>query len=143
MLGTIGCTIVRDAGALAFSPALGGVVPPGGPSGERAGDLFQQVAPWLAVLVVVTLLGWVVAMLLRRRFREPDAAEAPFTLDGLRALRRQGKITDEEFERARQVIVSAVRRSLSRTSTDDVSGTRAARISRRDGGTGEQRRKHP
>ncbi len=148
MLGTIGSTIAREAGALAFSPGLGAVVPGGGSSGERAGDLFQQVAPWLFVLVVVTILGWVVAMLIRRQFREPDSGDAPFTLDGLRSLRRQGKITDEEFERARQVIVAAVRRSLTRGSggvggkaDGDVPSPGTAPRSSRRGGTGEQQRK--
>ena len=55
----------------------------------------------LGFLAVVTFAGFVVAMRLRRWARDPHRdEEVPFSLEDLRRLHREGRITDEEFRRA-------------------------------------------
>ncbi len=69
----------------------------------------------LALGVVVALTGGLLAALavIRRRMRE-DAAQTPrdFSLGDLRSLHREGKLSDEEFERAKAKLVSGVRSTL-------------------------------
>lgn len=55
----------------------------------------------LGFLAVLAFAGFLVAMRLRRWARDPHVdAEVPFTLEDLRRLHREGRITDEEFRRA-------------------------------------------
>lgn len=55
----------------------------------------------LGFLAVLAFAGFLVAMRLRRWARDPHAdSEVPFTLEDLRHLHREGRITDEEYRRA-------------------------------------------
>jgi hypothetical protein len=68
---------------------------------------FMMIAgPLLAVLVVTVALLGVLAWY-RRRMREEDL-ESPedFTLGSLRALHKEGKLSTEEFERAKARVVA-------------------------------------
>ncbi len=71
-----------------------------------AGDLFGQVWPWLAALLVVVGVGAVVIYLLRRSLARPKSgATEGFTLQELRELRASGALSDEEFERAKVAVI--------------------------------------
>ena len=71
-----------------------------------AGDLFGQVWPWLAALLLVVAVGAVVIYVLRRSLgRSDSAATEGFTLQELRELRASGALSDEEFERAKAAII--------------------------------------
>jgi hypothetical protein len=55
----------------------------------------------LGFLAVLAFAGFVVAMRLRRWARDPHAdAEVPFSLEDLRRLHREGRLSDDEFRRA-------------------------------------------
>ncbi|MFO0874776.1 MAG: hypothetical protein U0575_12500 [Phycisphaerales bacterium] len=80
----------------------------------RANDLFRQVGPWLAMLVALVIVGWIALVWIRRRLRTDEPQDVAFTLDSLRKLRREGRLSDAEFEKARDAMVAAARRDLAR-----------------------------
>jgi len=70
-----------------------------------------------AALLAVVAAGAGGALWLRRRFcgNEDRAAEAGgFTLSQLRELHRAGRLTSEEFERAKATVVAATQRQAAR-----------------------------
>src|SRR5688572_4124331 len=70
-----------------------------------------SVVFWSLVLIALLLGGYFTVMWLRRTLKEEDDAPSPigFTLSDLRQLHREGKMTDEEFERARGKMVAAAK----------------------------------
>ena len=65
---------------------------------------------WLLVLIVMIVAGFVlVAWVTRRLKASDDSSSAGFTLSDLRELRRQGKMTEEEFERAKTAMLASIR----------------------------------
>ena len=72
-----------------------------------AGQLFSEVLPWLLVLIAFVVVGGIVLFLIRRQINAGSSgAVEPFTLEGLRRLRAEGQITDDEFEKARAALIS-------------------------------------
>ncbi|HEY2586473.1 MAG TPA: SHOCT domain-containing protein [Tepidisphaeraceae bacterium] len=70
---------------------------------------------WLIVLVGLVLAGFVaVAQVKKRLMRTDDSPGSGFTLSDLRRLHREGKMTDEEFEKAKQIIVAGAKRAAER-----------------------------
>lgn len=77
-----------------------------------SGGLFRALAPWLVTLIVLVIVGWIVVMMLRRMMTgDDDGPNEGFTLHDLRQLRAAGKISEEEFDRAREAIIGAVQRA--------------------------------
>ncbi|MFM7133049.1 MAG: hypothetical protein ACKO0W_01890 [Planctomycetota bacterium] len=76
-------------------------------------DLFISVAPPLLGLAAIVVVGWLVVIAIRKWMRAGDEADGPFTLDDLRRLKREGKLTDAEFARAREALIGSVRSSKS------------------------------
>jgi uncharacterized membrane protein len=71
----------------------------------------------LALSAVVVIAGVLLALLgvVRRRIREETAfVPKDFALSDLRDLHRDGKLTDEEFERAKAKLVSGVQAKLAK-----------------------------
>ena len=66
-----------------------------------------------SILAVAAIAGSMAAVWLRRWAREESdvGATGGFSLIELRALLRQGKLTNEEFERMRAMIVDAAKKS--------------------------------
>ena len=66
---------------------------------------------WSLILIVLLIIGAAAVLRLRRWLKEDDAPTGGigFTLSDLRQLHKQGKMTDEEFERARAKMVDAGR----------------------------------
>ena len=66
---------------------------------------------WSLVLIGLLLVGYFGVMTLRNWLKSEDIPSGGigFSLSDLRQLHREGKMTDEEFERAREKIVSAGR----------------------------------
>jgi hypothetical protein len=76
----------------------------------QAGDLFSKVFPWLAVLIGAAIAGAIIIALVRRALRdEEDGDEGGFTLHDLRRMHGEGKLSDEEFARARDAMIAKVR----------------------------------
>ena len=70
---------------------------------------------WLLVLVGLLVAGFVaVAQVKKRLMRSEDATGPGFTLSDLRALHRAGKMSDAEFEKAKEVVVTAAKKAAER-----------------------------
>lgn len=70
---------------------------------------------WSIVLVGLLLAGFIaVAQVKKRLVRTDDISGSGFTLSDLRALHRAGKMSDEEFDKAKQVILGAAQRAAER-----------------------------
>ena len=75
-----------------------------------AGNLFGQVWPWLAALLVVVGVGTLVIYLLRRAVvRDDTGRKEGFTLQDLRELHASGALSDEEYERAKASIIGRLK----------------------------------
>jgi hypothetical protein len=85
-------------------------------SAAEPGRLFQDTVPWLLAIIGLAVVGGMVIMIVRRMLRSNADGEAPgFTLQSLRDLRDQGEITEEEFERAREVMIGRLNRDSEKT----------------------------
>ena len=70
---------------------------------------------WALVLVGVVLVGFYAVVQVKRWVTKPDEPSgAGFTLSDLRTLHRSGKMTTEEFEKAKLAIVQAAQRAAER-----------------------------
>jgi hypothetical protein len=80
---------------------------------------------WSIVLIVLVVIALVGVMRLRKWFQEEDLPSGGigFTLSDLRQLHREGKMSDEEFERARSKMVQAGR-TLAANLPDPLQGRR-------------------
>jgi hypothetical protein len=63
-------------------------------------------------LLVVAFIA--VAQIKKRMLQDEDLSGAGFSLGDLRALHRQGKMTDEEFEKAKQAMLEGLKRAAER-----------------------------
>src|SRR3954467_9984112 len=91
--------------------ALSVPLPPLADSSGTAGAI-----GWSLVLLGLAIAGFYGVVPLRRWMKEEDvpAGGIGFTLSDLRQLHREGKMTDAEFERAREKMVSAAREMAAR-----------------------------
>lgn len=79
-------------------------------------QLFTQVLPWLIVLMVGVIVGGVAIMLVRRQFNSGSRKPAGgFTLQDLRDLHARGELTDEEFQRAKTLMIGRMQSAGSGT----------------------------
>ena len=70
----------------------------------------KAIVVWSLVLLAVVIVGFVLAIWAKRRLREPDPEPTiGFSLADLRELHRTGKISDEEFERARGKMAASLK----------------------------------
>ena len=74
----------------------------------RPGDLFGQVWPWLAALLLVVGVGALVIYLIRRSMNHRDSDNEGFTLQDLRNLHASGALSDEEFAKAKASVIGRV-----------------------------------
>jgi hypothetical protein len=83
---------------------------PGPLAAAAPGELFQQLWPWLAALALLVAVGGVAIWLVRRWLgRSTGSGSAGFSLQELRQLHAQGRLTDGEFERAKASIIGRVK----------------------------------
>jgi hypothetical protein len=83
----------------------------------QSGGGFASLFAWGFALIVLAGVGFVAVLYLRRWLRSPDESKpgaGGFTLGDLRELLRQGKISPDEYEAARIVIVDAAQRAAER-----------------------------
>jgi len=87
------------------------------------GNLFQQLLPWLIVLLITIVVGGVIMYLARRVAHGSDRKHnVGFTLHDLRQLHAQGELTDEQFERARARMIASVRAATDNTESSGQQG---------------------
>lgn len=70
--------------------------------------LFQDIGLPLLGLVMVVVIGWVAIVKIRGWMRGNADNAKPFSLDDLRRLRREGLLSEEEFEKARSMMLASV-----------------------------------
>lgn len=81
---------------------------------QAAEDLFGQVLPWLIMLLVGVVVGGAGIYFVRRMLQGGQGAPVEgFTLDELRRMRAAGQLSDEEFERAKALIIGRMGGSAS------------------------------
>lgn len=81
--------------------------------GTTSSVLTSIVVPLAAVLVFTGLLLAVLSFI-RRRMKIEESTPRDFSLTELRDLHRQGKLTDEEFDRAKSLLVGKVHSNLAK-----------------------------
>jgi uncharacterized protein YneF (UPF0154 family) len=65
-------------------------------------NALPSIIVWCLVLVVAIVVGFAIAVWVKRRITEPESPASPgFSLEDLRQLHREGKLSDQEYERAR------------------------------------------
>jgi hypothetical protein len=75
-----------------------------------------EVLLWLLVLIGLVVVAAMLVLYLRKWYSSPDSTpSAGFTLGDIRQLHRDGQMTDEEFERAKALILGQTRRQLHET----------------------------
>lgn len=77
---------------------------------DPAFTLFRSIATASVALIVLVVVGWFAVVHIRRWMRDGSEGGAAFTLEDLRRMRREGELTEEEFETARAAMIGAVRR---------------------------------
>lgn len=77
-------------------------------------DLFASIGPVLLGLVAIVVAGWVCVLAIRKWMKRDDPGDSAFTLEDLRRLKREGRLTDEEFTRARDAMLAAARNARNR-----------------------------
>ena len=76
---------------------------------------FSKIFIWSLALIGVLAVGLVVVSKVKRRLQEPDQPTSMgFTLSDLRQLHKSGRMTDEEFERAKAKVVEAAKKAAER-----------------------------
>ncbi|MCE2885467.1 MAG: hypothetical protein LW806_11290 [Planctomycetaceae bacterium] len=83
--------------------------------GDPGGFIFQIGGAVLGLIAVV-VAGWFAIVRIRAWMHTSEDTSAPFTLDDLRRLHREGKLSDAEFQRAREAMIGAVRSQKTRES---------------------------
>lgn len=85
---------------------------------------------WLIVLIGLLLAGFVAAVRVKKYMSKPEDMSGPgFTLSDLRTLHRSGKMTDSEFERAKEVVLAAAKHAAEKQAQEAKAET--ARANRR------------
>ncbi len=74
------------------------------------GEFVRGVAVPLAAFLVLVVGGWFGIRWIGKWSRADEADRVPFSLEELRRMRREGEITEAEFERAREQMLAAAKR---------------------------------
>ena len=72
----------------------------------------RGILVWSTVLLAVVIVGFVLVLWVKRRMQVQDTDTTPkigFSLADLRELHRTGKISDQEFERARGKMAASLK----------------------------------
>ena len=72
---------------------------------------YGKLFVWCLILVGLVVAGSVLVLWVKRRMQEPDSGPSiGFSLADLRELHRTGKISDQEFERARGKMAASLKK---------------------------------
>lgn len=77
--------------------------------GSRGGAATSiEVVLWAGILIVVVIAGGTLVMFLRRRLLGKDAGDGGggLMLDDLRAMRKRGELSEEEFQAAKDALTA-------------------------------------
>jgi hypothetical protein len=82
--------------------------------GDLSSQQWKQILIACGILVVALLVGFVVVSLLKRYAAKDDTASAGFTLSDLRRLYKEGQMSEEEFNKAKAMVVESAKRAAER-----------------------------
>ena len=103
------------------------LLPPSHPAPVLAQSGVGAIFGWSLVLIVLIFVAFFAVVRLRNWLREDQTpASIGFSLTDLRQLHREGKMTDAEFEKARNLMVAHAKRTAERL-PDPLAGSKAAR----------------
>jgi uncharacterized membrane protein len=73
---------------------------------------YRAIFFWAFVLIILVVVGFFLAVWVKRRTQQPDISQPTlgFSLADLRELHRTGKISDQEYERARGKMAASLKR---------------------------------
>jgi hypothetical protein len=80
----------------------------------------NAIVPTLILLAIVALLIGIIAVVRRTIFKRDDTSHDPmagFSLGSLRQLVKEGKMTPEEYEKAKAQLVQAAQRKIDEQAT--------------------------
>jgi hypothetical protein len=72
---------------------------------------FTDILPAIILLLAFTIVGGVVIFSLRRKLKQPPSTTIAFTLGDLKRLRDEGSISQQEYERAKDSIITSVKKT--------------------------------
>lgn len=105
MVWWFGSTLARSGSVLAQAESVGGS--------------FVELLPRLLVVLVCAVVLVVGVSILRRKLRDDDGGEVrDFSLGDLRRLKAEGKLTQEELDRAKGALVGRVQSKLAKPADD-------------------------
>jgi hypothetical protein len=82
---------------------------------------------WSIVLIGLLVAAFIaVAQFKKRMIRDEDLSGGGFSLGDLRVLHREGKMTTEEFEKAKAALVEAMKRAAERRAQEQAQRKAAA-----------------
>ena len=79
------------------------------------GEFVRGVLLPLAILLVIVVAGWFGIRWIGKWSKSDESDRVPFSLEDLRRLRREGALSEEEFERAKEQRLSAAKRPSPRS----------------------------
>lgn len=88
-----------------------------GPKSQKAAEGLTRALPWTLLIITATVVLVVLAFWLKRQFfpspeRSVDEQAGGFSLSYLRKMHAAGEISDEEFEKTRERIVSKAQKRI-------------------------------
>jgi hypothetical protein len=82
---------------------------------------------WSMVLIGLLVAAFItVAQIKKRMIKDEDPSGVGFSLGDLRALHRDGKMTDQEFEKAKAALVESMKRAAERRAQEQAQRRAAA-----------------
>jgi len=92
---------------------------------DPAGDYSEgSILLWGMVLIGLVVVGFFLAALVRRRLRgDANVHGEGFTFSDLRQLRKQGKITELEYQRAKAALTASIAPAVRDTGPGSVGST--------------------
>lgn len=76
----------------------------------EADKLFIDMLPWLGLLAAIVIVLGGIAIWLRKKTSSPISNSSQgYTLQELRRMHREGELTDEEFQKAREVMITGIK----------------------------------
>lgn len=74
-------------------------------SPDKSSRLLADILPWLILLLGLVVVGGVIIYAIRRYLRHDASSTEDFTLADLRRMHAAGELTDEQFERAKAMMI--------------------------------------
>ena len=84
------------------------------------GGMLTELLPAIILLLTITIVGWVVILRLRRGLKNSSETTMVFSLRELEDMRDEGKLSEEEYQRAKRLMID---QTMSSTPDSHQNGT--------------------